>query len=142
MHARSDRTYPWAESIVIFVAGFLAYELKRQFGLFAHEVFKIGGSNASEPFLGLGANEIFTLVAVLLGLAVYQHTTLPNAPFLERLLYRDRAASTPVSIWRPVLVAVLMTLVIASVLSVVGQYLGHSDKLFSTLHQPSIPRST
>lgn len=141
MHARSDRAYPWAESVILFLAAFAAYELKRQFGLFAHQVFKLGG-NAREYFLGMGMNEIVILALLVLALLVYQRTSLPNAPWLERLLYRDKAEKKEIRIWRPALVATLITLGIAAVLAVGGSFFGHSDKLFSTLHSPTIPRAT
>jgi hypothetical protein len=138
MYARTDRAYPWAESIIIFIAGFLAYELKRQFGLFAHQVFHIR-QNGPEPWLGFGAHEIFSLATVLFALVIYQHTNLPNAPWLERRLYGGRATEKKIRIWRPALLATVLTLAIALALSVVSAHLGHPDKLFSTLKGPSLP---
>ena len=140
MYSRTDRIYPWTESILLFAAAFLAYELKRQFGLFAHQVFKIGGSGP-EPFLGLGGNEIFALASIIGGLAVYQYTNLPNAPWIERLLYREHAEKKDIRIWRPALLATLLTLAVAAVLAVISASLGHHDKLFSSLHSPQIPRA-
>jgi hypothetical protein len=125
----------------LFAANFLAYELKRQFGLFAHQVFHLA-SDAHDAWLGLGSNEIFTLATVIVGLAVYQRTGLPNSPWLERVLYRERAEPKPVRIWRPALLATGLILAIAAALFFVSASLGHSDKLFSTLHGQSIPHAT
>lgn len=142
MYSRADRKYPWVESVILLFAAFLAYELKRQFGLYAHRVFGLS-SVTHEAWLGLGTQELMALAAVVLGLAVYQHTALPNAPLLERWLYRDQAKpKEALPIWRPALIATALTLAIAALLNVIAAHLGHADKLFSTLHSKSIPHAT
>lgn len=136
MHSRSDRRYPWTESVILFVACFLAYELKRQFGLFAHRLLGAGG-DAHEAFLGLGAPELVTLAIVIAGLSVYQRTALPNAPWLERLIYRDRATPKRILIWRPAIVAALITMAVALVLALLAQHLGYHPARLSVAGKPS-----
>jgi hypothetical protein len=131
---------PYLEFAILVVAAFVALELKRPFGLLAHQVLgPPGAASAGSPF-ALSPLEYLQLVAVLVGCLVNGKTGLPVAPWLERVLYGWHADKKLV-IWRSALVGVFITLVYTALYAVVVHHLGLTSKLGTQLHGPTLPRS-
>ena len=134
----STRPYPWLEYVILVVATFLAIEAKRQFGLFAHQVFGPPGAPGGSAFV-LSLEEWLQICLVALACLVHWQTRLPAAPWLERKLYGWHEGEK-IYVWRPARVAVLLVLAYVAVYAIVVAHLGFTSKLGAQLHSPNLPK--
>lgn len=133
------RPVPWLEYAILFVLTVAALELKRPFGLLAHQVFGPPGTGGGSPF-ALSTGELVQLGFVLVAFAIHRYTGLPASPRLEGALYgwhRDEK----LALWRPVLVSILAVLVYVAVYAAVVSHMGLTSKLGSQLHAPNLPKA-
>lgn len=135
----SREKVPLLEYAIFFLAAFLALELKRPFGLLAHQVFDPHTAEPGSPY-ALGTLEYLQLLVVAIGCAVHRTTDLPAAPWLERVLYRWHAGEK-IRIWRPALAAVVVTLFYTALYALLIWHFGLTSKLGSQLHAPNAPRA-
>jgi hypothetical protein len=131
---------PYLEYAILVVATFVALELKRPFGLLAHQVLGPPGTAPSGSPFALSTLEYLQLGAVLVGCLVHGRTGLPAAPRLERALYGWRSGGK-LLIWRPALIGVLVTLLYTALYALVVHQFGLTSKLGTQLHGPTLPRS-
>jgi hypothetical protein len=136
----SAQKVPRLEYAILVIATFLALELKRPFGLLAHQVLGPAGTAPSGAPYALGAFEYVQLAAVLLACTVHQATGLPAAPWLERVLYGWHA-DEKLRIWLPALAGVLVTLLYTAVYTLIGAQFGLTSKLGAQLHGPTLPHA-
>jgi hypothetical protein len=132
---------PYLEYAIFVVATLGALELKRPFGLLAHQVLGPPGTAPSGSPLALSLLEYLQLVAVLLGCLVFRRDAgLPAAPWLERLLYGWHAGER-LLIWRPAIVGVVVTLFYTALYALAAHHFGLTSKLGTQLHGPTLARA-
>lgn len=133
-----DERRLWFEYGILFVACFAALELKRPFGILAHQVLGPPGTQGGASWISVG--EILQLAAVLVAFVLHKRTELPAAPWLEKLLGLARAGERR-RLWRPALLTILALMVLTVGISVAASGFGLSSKLGSQLHAPNLPRA-
>lgn len=127
----------WIEYAILIVAAFAALELKRPFGVLAHQV--LGPPGAQGPVFGVSPGEALQLVVVVVACVLHGRTGLPAAPWLEKLLgLRDRPGVR--RLWAPALLTIVGLLVLTAAISIGASAFGLSSKLGGQLHAPSLPR--
>jgi hypothetical protein len=133
-----QRKRPWLEYAILLVATFLALELKRQFGLFAHHVFDPEANQAGSAY-SLSVAELAQLASVFLACIVHSRTSLPAAPSLERRLYGWHAVDK-IYVWRPALIGTALAMAFTAAYSFAISHLGFASKLGSQIHGSSLPQ--
>lgn len=135
--AQEDRRR-WIEYAILFLACFAALELKRPFGILAHQVLGPPGAKGGVAWISLG--EILQLAAVLVAFTMHKRSELPAAPWLEKLLGIAKPGERR-RLWKPALLTILGIVALTIVISLAAAGFGLSaSKLGAQLHRPNLPR--
>lgn len=112
----------WLEYGILLAAGLAGYEMKKPFGLLLHRIMDVANPPA-HSLIGIASNQgLQILVIVALACLVHRRTSLPAAPWLERVVYGEHRGER-IRVWVPGLLGALATLLLGgAILFVAGRF--------------------